>query len=193
MHNKDSLRQLAFSARLQMSLAEKERASAAMTENFLKNVHLPKDAIVSAFWPVRGEIDVRDLIRRLAREGYQCALPRVIENMSLLDFRRWDEETPMLTSLYGVEEPDPAVAELVIPDIYIMPLLAADKEGHRLGYGAGYYDRTFDHFRPIKPVFLIGVAFQDQIYDHVPFEAHDWPLDMLVTDQNVYKFKGRNS
>ena len=171
--------------------AEQEQAALSMRDNFLKSVYLPKGCSISAYMPIKSEISPLPLFDVLKERGYQVLMPRVVPNDTILEFRTWDRRMPMVRSLYGIEEPDPAHSAVHLPDIFIMPLLAFDKLGARLGYGAGYYDQTFGKLRGKVPFKSIGVAYESQMYDFVPFESHDHPMDMCVTDQKVYTFRSQ--
>src|SRR5262249_26223134 len=118
--------------------------------------------------------------------GYACALPQMKAKDKPLVFRRWSEKTPMKTNAFEIKEPE-AAAPAVMPDIVIVPLLAFDDRLHRLGYGAGFYDRPFTLMRKIGPFTAVGVAYDTQKIGHIPADAHDQPLDLIVTDRQVYK------
>jgi 5-formyltetrahydrofolate cyclo-ligase len=163
-----------------------------MRDNFLKSVYLPRGAAISAYMPIKAEMDPLPLFEVLRERGYTLLMPRVIPDHTLLEFRTWEPEMPMIRSIYGIEEPDPGYSTVMIPDFFLLPLLAFDRQGHRLGYGAGYYDQTFGQMKGKIPFKAIGVAYEMQYYDEVPFEMHDYPLDMCVTEQKVYTFKGNN-
>lgn len=186
--NKQALRDLAFAERIAISPEEQAKAALAVRDNFLKSVYMPKGTSISAYMPIKAEMSALPLFDVLMERGYTVLMPRVIPNNTLLEFRTWNRKTPMIRSIYGIEEPDPAHSTVSIPDLFIMPLLAFDKKGNRLGYGAGYYDQTFAQLRGKVPFKSIGVAYESQHYDMVPFEGHDHPMDMCITDKNVYTF-----
>lgn len=188
--SKQALRDQAFAKRFAIPPAEQEQAALAMRDLFLKSVYIPKGASISAYMPIKAEMDPLPLIDVLIERGYTILMPRVVPDHTVLEFRTWNRSTPMIRSLYGIEEPDPSRSTVMIPDIFLMPLLAFDKQGHRLGYGSGYYDQTFGQIRGKIPFTNIGLAYEQQLYSAVPFEGHDYPLDMCLTEKNVYSFEG---
>ena len=139
---------------------------------------------VSAFFPFRSEIDSRPLLGRLAGEGWTTALP-VIRGPGLpLGFRRWLPGQPTVKGAMDIESPAETEPEIE-PDVLIVPLLAFDKRGFRLGYGGGYYDRTLAMLRAKKKIIAIGAAYSAQQVDSVPHDAHDQPLDYVMTERTV--------
>lgn len=182
--NKNLLRQNAFRKRMTLPAAVQKQAAQDMTKNFLKHVSLTQGMTIAGYWPVQAEINVLPLLTQLLQQGYACALPQVIATDKPLVFRSWHEKTKMRINTYQIKEPDPAAASIVTPDVIIVPLLAFDHAGHRLGYGAGLYDRTLSGLKGRT----VGVAFESQRVDKIPHEGHDRRLDMIVTDRNIYTF-----
>ncbi len=152
-------------------------------------IEVPRGAIVSGFWPMRSEIDPRPLMRRLEAEGAQLALPAVQGRGKPLAMRAWAFGGPLGRGVWGIREPLPDAAE-VFPDILLVPLAAFDRRGHRIGYGAGYYDMTIAGLRAKKPVLAIGLAFAVQEITQVPAEAHDARLDLVLTERETIDFRG---
>ncbi len=140
--------------------------------------------IVSGYWPFRSEIDPRPLMQRLARAGATLALPVTPAKGvdAPLRFHVWDADDLLHPGAFGVHEPHPS-KDAVEPDILLVPLLAFDRTGGRLGYGAGHYDRTLDRLRAMKPVLAIGLAFAVQEVDALPMDAHDQRLNAILTER----------
>ena len=137
-------------------------------------------AIVSGFVAIRDEIDPAQLLARLHREGYRLCLP-VMEGKGLpLVFRAWSPGDAVGRVQWGIAEPLPDKPVLE-PDIVLVPLLAFDAQGYRLGYGGGFYDRTLARLRAIKPVVAVGVAYDELKVDAVPHLHYDQPLDWVLT------------
>jgi 5-formyltetrahydrofolate cyclo-ligase len=187
--SKQALREAALARRLSMPLPERERAALALRDNFLKSVPLLAGVSVSAYMPIRSEIDPLPLCDALLAAGHRVLMPRVLPQSGVLEFRTWTRATPMITSGFGIEEPDPAKSEAFLPDLFILPLLGFDARGHRLGYGAGYYDQTLARLKGAARA--IGVAYEWQLCGEIPAEPHDRPLDLCVTEQKVHSFGGR--
>lgn len=143
----------------------------------------PRGAVVAGYWPFRTEIDPRALMGRLARLGARLALPVTPPKGSEapLTFRAWRPETPLQPGAFGVPEPGPG-CETVEPDLLLVPLLAFDRSGRRLGYGAGHYDRTLEALRARRRVVALGLAFAAQEVERTPVHAHDQLLDAIVTE-----------
>lgn len=144
----------------------------------------PAGAVVSGYVPFRTEIDPRPLMLRLSALGARLALPVTPPKGSdeALVFRLWEPHHPLTPGHFRIEEPH-ADAEAVEPDFLLVPLLAFDRTGHRLGYGAGHFDRTIERLRAKKPVKAIGLAFAVQETDALPAQPHDQPLDAVVTER----------
>lgn len=141
-------------------------------------------AIVSGFMPLKSEINPMPLMRRLGDAGAQLALPAVAGRGKPLTMRAFAFGEPLVAGVWGIREPGPDARE-VFPDIVIVPLLAFDRAGRRLGYGAGYYDMTITGLRARKPVIAVGIAFAAQEIPRVPTTARDAALDLVLTEHEV--------
>lgn len=142
---------------------------------------------VSFFWPIRTEIDPRPVMEALSANRTVC-LPLTHGRGAPLSFHRWSADAPMTKDGFGVPVPDGT--EDVVPAVLVVPMLAFDARGHRLGYGAGHYDRTLAGLRPAGPVTAIGFAFEAQrVADPLPIEPTDQPLDLMVTEAGVFPTK----
>jgi 5-formyltetrahydrofolate cyclo-ligase len=144
--------------------------------------------IVSGFSPLKSEISPLPLLRRLADAGASLALPVVAGRGKPLIMRAWSFGAPLVSGVWGIREP-PADAPELFPDILIVPLLAFDRSGHRIGYGAGYYDLTISRLRTMKPVTAIGIAFAAQEIAAVPATPRDARLDLVVTERGAIDFR----
>ena len=145
----------------------------------------PGRSIVSAFFPYQSEIDTRPLLGKLAGEGWTTALPIVIALGEPLIFRRWLSGEPTVPGVWGIPRPMDA-SPLVEPDVLLVPLMAFDRQGYRLGYGGGFYDRTLEMLRAQKSIIAIGVAYGAQEVDAVPHADHDQALDFIMTEKEVF-------
>jgi 5-formyltetrahydrofolate cyclo-ligase len=146
----------------------------------------PGFSCVSAFHPYGNEIDTRQLLGKLAGEGWTTCLPVVVAKRQPLIFRRWLPGEPMEIGVMKIAVPLVS-APVVEPDVLLVPLLAFDKAGYRLGYGGGFYDATLAKLRAKKPIIAIGVAYTDQEVADVPHEAHDMKLDYIMTEKGIVK------
>ena len=147
-------------------------------------VAIAPGTIVSGFMPMKSEINPLPLLRKLAEAGAALALPVVAGKGKPLVMRAWAFGAPLASGVWGIREPMPDAPE-VAPDILIVPLLAFDRRGHRIGYGAGYYDMTIAALRANKPVIAVGIAFAAQEIAEVPTTPRDARLDLVLTERDV--------
>jgi 5-formyltetrahydrofolate cyclo-ligase len=145
--------------------------------------------IVSGFMPLKSEINPLPLMQKLAEAGARLALPAIAGRGNPLVMRAWEFGGPLDRGQWGIREPKPEAPE-VAPDIMLVPLLAFDRRGHRIGYGAGYYDMTINRVRGLKPVIAIGVAFAAQEVPEVPVSPRDERLDLVLTEREVIEPRG---
>jgi 5-formyltetrahydrofolate cyclo-ligase len=139
--------------------------------------------------PLKTEINPLPLMKKLADAGAQLALPVVAGRGKPLIMRAWQWGDPLAEGVWGIREPKPGAAE-VEPDILLVPLLAFDRAGHRIGYGAGYYDLTITGLRARKVITAVGVAFADQEIPVVPATPRDARLDLVLTERDVIDLRG---
>jgi 5,10-methenyltetrahydrofolate synthetase len=159
--------------------AAASRSILAHLETFL----MPRSPGIIAFCaPIRAEVDCQPLIEKLLAAGWQAAMPAVIAPASPMLFRPWSPATAMTADPHGIPIPDTTVA--VIPSVVLLPVLAFDRAGYRLGYGGGYFDRTLValHPRPLS----VGVGFHQSSVDTLSPTPHDVPLDVAVTEQGLH-------
>lgn len=165
--------------------------SKRMTENLLNANLLPASpcletpCLIAGYWPVRGEIDCRPLLQTLDDRGFSCLLPVIEKPHSPLIFRPWKPGNPMEQGIFAIPIPPPSLPAR-IPDIVLVPLLGFDRQGMRLGYGGGYYDRTLARLRSERSdIRAIGIAYAVQEVASLPAKKHDQPLDAVVTEKEV--------
>jgi 5-formyltetrahydrofolate cyclo-ligase len=184
---KSTLRATALAAR--DALSSERRAAAAET---IARRGLPFEispgTIVAGYSPIRSEIDPIPLMRKLAVPGVQLALPAIVAGDQPLKFHAWSPDDRLRRGRLGILEPS-ADAKEVIPDILLVPLAAFDRAGHRIGYGAGHYDRTLEQLRKLKVITAVGVAAAVQEVEAVPALLHDAALDYVLTETQVLDFR----
>lgn len=141
---------------------------------------------VAGYRSIRGEIDVGKAMMQLSRNGHELCLPAMATGKTLV-FRCWRLGDALEKGLHGVEVPLANQPE-VVPNVVLVPLLAFDARGYRLGYGAGYYDRSLAQLRAKnKNLLAIGVAYAIQQLEHIPAEPHDQKLDCVVTEKFILR------
>ncbi len=160
---------------------------AGMIARQAADLDIPGQAIVASFWPQGDEADPRALAQALGARGHKIVLPCVAGADQPLVFRLWRAGDALRTNAHGVQEPL-GNAPVFAPAVVLVPLLAFDEEGFRLGYGGGYYDRSLAELRALGPVVAIGIAYAGQETASLPREAHDQPLDGVVTERGVRHF-----
>jgi len=186
-HAKATLRAAALAARDALSETRRAAAARAIARRGLP-VELAAGAVVAGYSPIRSELDPTPLLLALAAKGARLALPVITQRGQSLRFRVWHSGDRLLPGSLGILEPSPAAAE-VVPDIVLVPLAAFDRIGHRIGYGAGHYDRTLAQLHKSKGFAAIGLAFAAQEVATVPALQHDVPLDYVLTEKKAFDFR----
>jgi 5-formyltetrahydrofolate cyclo-ligase len=143
--------------------------------------------IISGFLPIRSEIDARPMMSELRKMGAQLCLPAVISKTEII-FRKFDRQGELVPAGFGTLAP-PKDAAILDPAIMLVPFSAFDARGHRIGYGAGHYDRAIAKLieKGMNPR-LIGLGFECQRVDLVPDEPHDAPLEAIITETGLHRF-----
>jgi 5-formyltetrahydrofolate cyclo-ligase len=172
-------------ARREGTPAEASAAFAAhLAAEGLALVKRLRPAIVSAYFPLNAEPSTLPLLEALGRAGIKTALPVTGRLGTPLVFRLWSPGEPTVKGKMAIEEPLPGAPETA-PDLLFVPLAAFDRAGHRIGYGAGFYDRTLAGLRAKKEIHAVGVAYAAQEFPEVPHDAHDENLDYVLTEREL--------
>ncbi len=156
-------------------------------------LHLPLDdlppaAVVAGYHALGSEFSPWPVLRRLADRGARIALPVAMDMSSPLIFRAWSADQAMEADATRIPSPTED-AETLVPQLLIAPLLAFDLDGYRLGQGGGYYDRTIAALRAKGPLFVIGLGYAGQQVERAPREAHDQPLDAILTENGYHRVR----
>jgi len=141
---------------------------------------------VAGYYPKGSEIDILPLMDRLRRLGNPIALPVMTGPERPMEFRLWLPERDLHSGPFGIKEPG-SDADVVRPSLVLAPMLAFDRQGRRLGYGGGYYDRTLDSLIGEPQVLVVGVAYAAQEIAHVPHEAHDHVMSIVITETELIR------
>lgn len=187
LQDKVALRRAAFSRRQALAHDEPPAAAGARAAaHILAGIAIAPGSIVSAYWPMGDEIDPRPLMERLNADGMAIGLPVVIAKGAPLLFRRWRPGTRLVPGGFKTEVPSPEEPELT-PSLLVVPLLAFDRQGYRLGYGGGFYDRTLAKLRAAGAVTAVGFAYAGQEVEAVPRAGYDQRLDWVATERSLQK------
>jgi len=165
--------------RIEMGLAAAEHGN--------RHIDVEPGVIVSGFFPIRSEIDIRPLMDAMRVKGARLCVPAVLDRQTI-EFRELVRGGELIDTGFGTIGPG-ASAQVLVPDLLLMPLAAFDRRGHRIGYGAGHYDRAIDRIRRTgKTPRLVGIAFSVQEVAHVPEGPHDRRMDAVVTETGYREF-----
>lgn len=188
---KKRLRLLALGQRAAMGPEARRAASEAAARHAAVALGDISGLTISLFCAFRDEIDTAPLATELRARRARLALPVILGRDRPLLFRLWRAEDVLIPAgAFRISEP-PADAEEVVPDVLMVPLAAFDRRGYRIGYGAGFYDRTLALLRVRRPVRALGYAFACQEVEEVPAEPHDEPVDMMITERESFSVTAR--
>ena len=191
MDDKDQMRRALAAQRSAHHKAHGEAEAQALAEfmssNADKQLGAISDKIIAAYLPMGGELDPRPLMQALRKNGNSICLPVCINEDAPLVFRRYRQNDALLPDDMGIAAPR-ATAQQVTPDIVLLPLLAFDGQGHRLGRGGGFYDRTLAELKKRSDCRFIGLAFDMQMVDKCPIAPHDEALHAVLTPSKRHDF-----
>ena len=183
---KAALRATALANRTRAAESAGPKAALLIARRLLGEFVFMKGAIIAGYAAINGEADPFPLMATLNAQGHALCLPR-IEARTLV-FRSWKPGDKLVPGPMNIPEPD-AKAKERRPDLLLVPLLAFDRDGYRLGYGGGYYDRYLSEHRRKRTIKAIGIAYEGQAVDELPRESFDEPLDAVVTETRVQRFE----
>lgn len=185
---KSDLREAAITKRSSLSAIFKNNASKKITREFIANAPLKPSDRIACYWPISGEVDTKMLMEILLEQKYACALPKILGKDQPLEFKQYDKTTKLLiNNKFKVYEP-PKSATTISPTILVVPLLAFDSLGHRLGFGGGFYDRTIESLQKKAEIMTIGLAYSSQQVPSLPRNGTDQKLDCIITERRVWIF-----
>lgn len=188
MTDKATLRTRMSELRAAIPAGSRIEASAAIANHFADHPYLTYAASFAGYYAHRDELDVLPIFNRMSRFSKAMSLPITQPESRMLQFSKWAPGQPLITGAYGIKCP-PEPYEFIMPEVILVPLLAFDSRGYRLGYGGGYYDTTITSLRNAEkaPLFF-GVGFSRQEVEEIPTEPHDARLDGILTEQGVSMF-----
>jgi len=165
-----------------LDAAQRRSLSAALEANLRQVLAECVPTIISFYWPFRGEFDARPLMRDLIAQGWQAALPVVVQKKAPLEFRLWTPGAPMVDGVWNI--PIPRDGAVVTPGVTLAPVVGF-ADGYRLGYGGGYYDRTLASLSP-RP-FGIALGYEFQKLETIYPQPHDQRFDVVVTEAGIFR------
>lgn len=182
--SKAALRGRTLEARDDLSIEWRAEASLTIGRIGAELIDIADGEIVSGFFPIRSEVDIRPLMSSLQNKGARLCLPIVMDRTTL-EFRELVRGDDLVETGFGTVGPGPQ-AEVLEPQLMLVPLAAFDSTGHRIGYGAGYYDRAIARLREAGHLpRLIGVAFDVQEVENVPHDSHDIAMPAVLTESGL--------
>lgn len=171
---KKELRQRLCSHRSHLTSEESQQAAYNLCQQVLRAKLIPARAIVGGYLIMQGEVDPYPLLESLLTQGHRCCVPHVFKNTRVMKFQELTRE--------GL------LQNFIIPGVLIIPMVAFDTRGYRLGRGGGHYDATLDSLRTTGHLLTIGVAFDWQEVEAIPYEEHDQRMDYIVTPTRIFEF-----
>lgn len=184
----DDLTQLKVAARkvafMRRKAAKSPDRDALAVTHLLQAVLPHKGRALAGYMAIRTEVDPLPVMAAMAAWGPVC-VPVIKAAGQPLEFHRWEPGCDMVEGAFGAYVP--AKPEVIVPQVLIVPLVAFDRDGGRLGYGGGFYDRTLEGLRARGEVVALGYAFAAQEAEDLPLEATDQPLDAIITDEGVLR------
>lgn len=184
---KQELRIQALHRRDALPAQERARMAKKLVDHADEIVAIMRGTIIAGFWPIKSEIDPRPLMAAMKERGKKLALPAIIDKQTMV-FRIFVNTNDLIDMNFGTRGPS-SQAPTVTPETILLPLSAFDKQGQRIGYGAGYYDRAIENlFKNGHKPLLIGLGFNCQEVTSIPAESHDIPLTMILTESGLRSF-----
>ena len=168
--------------RVAIPAPQRRQWNQAITRWLVEEFPILQWMVVGSYWPYQGEFDPRFAIRRLRSCGARVALPLVVQKNAPLQFREWWPGAPMVKGVLDLPVPDGT--EVLLPQVLLIPPVGFDAQGYRLGYGAGYFDRTLAAMNP-RPL-TIGVAFEMSRVPTIQPQPHDIAMDFIVTEAGIH-------
>lgn len=182
--DKKALRREALAKRADVHLTRGPEASFLIAKQVLGAI--PVGSVVAGYWAIGNELDLGPTMAALSGRGDTLALPVTGERGTPLVFRKWVPGQPLEKGPMGTSHPAPSAPEIT-PNVILLPLVSFDAKGTRIGYGAGFYDRTLKQLRQKGQLVAWGVAFDEQELPSLPADSGDEPMDGILTDRRVIR------
>lgn len=186
--DKISLRSLALQRRLAIPAEQAMEAAQRLAQHVLRLPELKHAEQIAGFMPIKGEVNTLPLLEQLIQRNQTCLLPVAEAGNPVLQFYPWKPGDPLERGAFNIPIPANRI-QAARPDVLLVPMLGFDKQGHRLGYGSGYYDNTIATLEAEGELVTIGIAYAIQELEKIPIEKHDKKLDMVATEAGIKDFR----
>lgn len=185
---KQKLRLQLIAKRKKLTKFTKNNSERKIAANFIASFPLELDDVIAGYRAINNEVSCDLIVEILQDMGFKTALCAIIENSKILEFRQFNKNDKLYPNKkYGILEPLNNKPSL-FPKIILVPLVAVDLNGNRLGYGAGYYDETLSTLSAIEDIITVGLAFDFQVVQKVPSHKKDFKLDIVITEKRILIF-----
>ncbi len=186
MSEKEKLREIARKNRQEADAADDGMAARRVAAQVIMLPELDHLKSVAGYYSIKDELDCIVTLKALHAARFELSLPTIVSSDAPLEFRSWDLKSALSDGPFGTKE---ASGDTVTPNVVLVPLLAFDENGSRLGYGGGYYDRSIEKLRQENPdLVTIGIAYENQKLARITVDSYDQPMDMVVTEKTTYRF-----
>jgi 5-formyltetrahydrofolate cyclo-ligase len=163
---------------------KKDKFNFDLIFNLIKKRFYKKKIIIGGYYPANYEVDILDFLQEASKNKFKIVLPYV-KSSNIMTFKSWAYKDPLYIGRFGILEPNSSCREIT-PDLIMVPLVAFDKNMHRIGYGKGYYDRILQKIiKNKKKIISIGIANTSQQCTKIPIEKHDFKLDYIFTERGI--------
>ena len=187
MSDKKSQREKSLKLREQAHNRDDGMAARKIAAQVIMLPELDEVQNISGYSPINSEVDCMMILKALHAAQFPICLPSIAASDEPLEFREWDMRTDLKEGPFNTKQ---STGQIVTPAVLLVPIVAFDGDGGRLGYGGGYYDRTLEKLRAEnQDVVAIGIAYDDQKLASLPTESYDQPLDMVITEKTTYRFE----
>ena len=187
MSEKDKSRSNALGLRKEANSNDDGMAARRVASQVIMLPELDQFKSVAGYYTIKDELDCIVTLKALHAARFKLSLPAIVSQDEPLEFRIWDMRSELKPGPFGTRE---ATGETTMPEVLLVPLVAFDVNGNRLGYGGGYYDRTISKLKSENSdIVVIGLSYEAQKLDAVPTDSYDQKLDMVVTEKEIYRFK----
>ncbi len=191
MLQKNELREKSLKIRKKAEEGDDGMAARLVASKIIMLPELDEVRTVAGYIPIKNELDCLIILKALHAAFFPVALPTIVAKDKSLDFHAWGMDTELTDGPFGTKQ---STGSKVTPEIILVPLVAFDLKGGRIGYGGGFYDRTIKRLKENNNCLMtIGVAYEAQQADDIPMETHDQRLDMVITEKQVYRFSDLES